>query len=497
MPAPTRTWVIFLSWLGAAFRFRSLFGNHFHADEALFASWARLIAVWRDPLLLAQPVDKPPLLFYLQALAYPFFGPVEWAARLPNFIASLLLVPLVGVVAWRLYGDGLTAVVAAALVALSPLAIQFSATAFTDPLLTFWLVAAVALVASPALGPASRAYPALAGVAFGLAVATKYQAWLFLPLLVALAVLGRWSRRDWLRAAVGAGGVAVVLGAWLLARQGSGSLWALQIANAGGLRLAWSWELWPRLVAWGELWRVSLGWPVVLAAGLAVVVLTVAWVRAGRPRATLSPVDATLLLFVLAYSALNWLFAVPVWDRYLLPLLPLALILLARAVSGVARWLGAVFATTPRSSKPVAVSLTLALAGLLVMGAANARLGRFPVGGSPTADQGAWRVAATLRDKPYGTVLYDHWYSWHWRYQLFDTGVYVSWFPHAQALLDDLAVFAGDGAARYVVLPASGAADPVRRALRQAGYELVAEPVAGAAGADMGMILYRIVGAGP
>ncbi|MEZ4516034.1 MAG: glycosyltransferase family 39 protein [Chloroflexota bacterium] len=120
MPSPYRIGIIAACWAGAALRFHSLFANHFHADEALFASWARQIAVWRDPLLLTQPVDKPPLLFYLQALFFPLVGPVEWAARIPNLIASLLLIPLVGVLAWRLYGDGLTAALAAVFVALSP-----------------------------------------------------------------------------------------------------------------------------------------------------------------------------------------------------------------------------------------------------------------------------------------------------------------------------------------------------------------------------------------
>ncbi|MBK9613698.1 MAG: phospholipid carrier-dependent glycosyltransferase [Dehalococcoidia bacterium] len=140
----------------AVFRFHALFANTYHADEALFATWARFIATWRDPLLLTQAVDKPPLLFYLQALfyLYPVLGPTEIAARLPNFIASILLVPLVGVWAWRLYGDEVTAVLAALLLALSPFAIQFSATAFTDPLLTFWLVAA--FVAATKMAPHHR-----------------------------------------------------------------------------------------------------------------------------------------------------------------------------------------------------------------------------------------------------------------------------------------------------------------------------------------------------
>ncbi|HID54780.1 MAG TPA: hypothetical protein EYP41_22425, partial [Anaerolineae bacterium] len=141
-------------------RLRGLFANTFHADEALFASWARLIAVWRDPLLVTQPVDKPPLLFYLQALFYPLQGPVEWAARLPDFIASLLLVPLTAVFARYLERESQVSqisqifsgpLMAAAFVAFSPLTIQFSATAFTDPLLTFWLTASLAALAASCL----------------------------------------------------------------------------------------------------------------------------------------------------------------------------------------------------------------------------------------------------------------------------------------------------------------------------------------------------------
>ena len=84
--------LVFITWLTAVLRLPSLFANSFHADEALFASWARLIAVWRDPLLQTVAVDKPPLLFYLQAFFFPLQGPVEWAARLPNLIASIILV---------------------------------------------------------------------------------------------------------------------------------------------------------------------------------------------------------------------------------------------------------------------------------------------------------------------------------------------------------------------------------------------------------------------
>ncbi len=142
-------------------------GPRFHPDEALFASFARSIAVWRDPLLATAPVDKPPLLFYLQALCYPFLGPREMAARLPNLWASLVTVAITYAIARQLGRVAPTAndvraraqclgpTVAALIVALSPLAIAFGATAFTDPLMVMWGTAAVlAAVGGVPVGPA-------------------------------------------------------------------------------------------------------------------------------------------------------------------------------------------------------------------------------------------------------------------------------------------------------------------------------------------------------
>src|SRR5690606_17436049 len=116
-------------------------------------------------------------------------------------------------------------------------------------------------------------------------------------------------------------------------------------------------------------------------------------------------------------------------------------------------------------------------------------LGGYPIGGQPAADGGAGRIAHLLEDAPYGTVLYDHWYSWQWRYQLFDSRVYVSWFPHPDALLDDLAAFAGVGPERYIVLPAADAARPVVRRLTEEGYRLEALKVQDE---TVSMTLYRI-----
>ena len=454
--------LIIIIWVGVAFRFRGLFANTFHADEALFATWARLIAVWRDPLLLTQAVDKPPLPFYLQSMFYPLFGPVEWAARMPAFIASLLLIPLTAQLARRLTGDRVVGLLAAFFVAVAPLAIQFSATAFTDPLLTFWLVAALYSIAAPGMRQGSPR-PLLAGLLFGLAMATKYQALLFAPLVVGIGWLSGRRRGEWFFWAAGLGFVLLPLLAWQWSRPEAVGLVALQWANIGGIRPARSWELWPRALDTIRLWWLALGWPLVVGGGL--VFGGFIWARRGRARSL--PMDALLLLFVLGYVLLHWLWAVPMWDRYLLPILPLVAILWGRAVVAV----GSAVRRHGSARKAFAV-IMLAVISLSISSGLAARVGQYPIGGQPQADGGASIIAQLLKDAPYGTVLYDHWYSWHWNYQLFNGRVFVSWFPHADALVKDLAVFAGDGSDRYIALPASAVGSPIGRHLSDSGYVL-------------------------
>ena len=475
------------SGVAAVFRFHGLFSNTLSADEALFATWVRLIAVWRDPLLLTQAVDKPPLLFYLQALFYPLQGPVEWAARLPNFIASLVCVPLVGVLAWRLYGDGKTAVLAATILALSPLAIQFSPTAFTDPLLTTLLYASLLWIVIPRSAQGSR-WSGWAGVLFGLAVATKYQALLFLPLLVATAVFCGWRWAEWRRWLLGLLPILLILLLWDVARTGTFSLWSAQIGNYGGVRLSWSWELWPRLLAWWQLWRGAWGTAVAgVGFWVAAIFLLVRSEPCGVWRmAYCVSLDCLFVLFSVGYLALHWLLAIPVWDRYLLPLLPLTAVILARGMIKIGRLEIGDWRLGKQSGNLQSLISSLLFAFLLLPAALTARQGQ------PTADNGTAQIAAVLADAPYGTVLYDHWYSWQWRYHLFDKGVFVNWFPHPAALIENLAVFGRDGNPHYLVLPTGEIATPIRRAIETADFSL--QPVASD---DLNRItLYAIVDEG-
>lgn len=449
---PARKILILLILLAFALRLPGLFANTFSADEALFGSWGRLIG-GGDPLLAGQMVDKPPLLFYVQALFYALLGsPAGWVARVPNLLASIVLVPLTGRIIYQLYQDEMAVVAGVIFLALSPFAIQFSASAFTDPLMVTLAVASLAVMLS--------GRPVPAGLLFGLALATKYQAIFFLPLVIGFGCRAAWRPGEWGRWLVAMGMIGLLVGLWQWLRPGQNNLLALQWAQYGGTRLIWSWELWPRLQSWATLATYFSGWPL-----LTIVLLLLAL----HPRN-----DRLWLVWLVGYGSLHWLLAIPVWDRYLLPAVPIVAITAGRGLSLL--------------SKNRATYLLLF--GLLAgfgRPALLARNGEWPIGANPTADGGATEIATILADSPYGTVLYDHWYSWQWRYYFLHKGVYVSWFYAPAGLVTDLQTFYDDSRPPYLVLPNSPESRPVTYALQQAGFTLKLIH------RSTGMSLYRLV----
>lgn len=480
MPNSSRVLLLIIILLATGLRLPGFFANHFHADEALFASWARLIAIWRDPLLLAQAVDKPPLLFYLQAVAFPMFGPVEWAARLPNLVASILLIPLTAEFSWRLFHQSISTLAAALLVATSPMAIQFSATAFTDPLLLAFLIAALLFVVG-----SSR--PGWCGIFFGLAVLTKHQAWLFLPLILGLAWLNNWRLVQWKKMLAGFLPPFIVLVGWQIVRAGGLTLWNDQINNFGGLRLAWSWELMPRLFVWAGLWPVTLGSTLMIL--LFLVSCLVIWFSRWKGDDIPPLADRLIILFILGYLALHWLLAVPVWDRYLLLLVPLSAVIIGRGIGLASERLPVRQDQFDFRPLLIALPILFVLTAIQMQPALAARRGLFPVGGQRNADSGAWQVADYLDQAPYGTVLYDHWFSWHWGYAFIDKGVYTSWFENPGSLAKDLRVFGATPGDRYLVLPDDESAAPVLRAVEEVDF--TTRPVL-RSDARPGMILYLL-----
>jgi hypothetical protein len=483
--------------------------NRFHPDEALYSSWAMRIASGRDALLSGVPVDKPPLSIYAMAASLFVFGRSEIAARLPNLIAATLSVALVWQWAKALSparsraGQGGGDIVAALAMALSPFTIVFGGTAFLDPLMVMWGLAACVA--------ASRGRPGWAGVFLGLSFATKVQGLLFTPLVMLTAEFAgnaeskmarisassatkRWSAafrplyfrprqakactpstrygccqipvKWYLRIAVGFGVVAALVLAWSLIRGGT-PLWEQQAINYGGLRFAFAAELRPRLSGWSGFLPHFFG--PILGGILGVCLIGLLVHAFGRGKGTRgAAIDLLLVAYVLGFFALHWLLAFPVWDRYLLLLVPVAVVLLDRSV--------AVMLGRLPSHSHIAIGrsgvLTVAVIGMVALPfALQAARSEIPIGGDHSPHDGIDRAAAYLRELPVGTVLYDHWLSWELDYYLWDTPLYRAYFDTPADLAGDLRAF-GRSSTRYLIVPANESLGKIERAVADAGFGL-------------------------
>lgn len=456
----------------AALRAAPLLDNRFHPDEALYASFARRIAAGHDPLLAGVLVDKPPLPFYLSALSLWLVGPTELAARLPSYYASVVSVALAAALGRRLYGwrSGL---LAGLLLAASPFAILFAVTAFIDPLLTaagLW-----------ALWAAAGGRWKAAAVALAVAFAVKQTALLYAPLVLALA-LWRLPPGATLRAAARAlaraaapllAGLTLTAGlvfAWDTARQPPIGFWTQGYADNMPGRWVRANEVAPRARAWLDLLQYLTAAPalnLLLAVGLPLRLL------AGARTATRAALaDRLLAGYGLLYLGAYWLLAFNVWDRYLLPIVPLALLLLARVIGAAADWLARVVAKA-RPAWParrlVTASVAAGLALTLAAPAGTAVRSGYPIGGDHGAYDGLDGAAAYLNALPEGTVVYDHWLSWEWGFYLYGGPVYVAWLPAPAALATDLRAF-GAQSPRYLAVPAWESEAEWRAAAGEAGY---------------------------
>lgn len=455
-------------WLLAA-------GWPLHHDEALYGSWAQLIAGGRDPFLLTAWVDKPPLVLYIAAAALRLGGVSEQALRVPGVIASLATLTAVYGLARRLYGDD-TALLASALWACAPFAILFAPTIFTDPWLTLWLVVAVwAAVAGRSCW---------AGIALGLAVASKQQGALAAPLAATLLLAGpapadckagcnRPLGAAWARFGLGLAGFLLVflpVVYWDSLRWSNRpSFWDRSLTTYGGLGVT-PVALWPaRAADWGRIAAYLFGAaaPTGLMLGLAGLA---AW-RDGRRRFAVK----ALSLFVVGYVALHVGGAFQPWDRYLLPLLPFVCILAARGAALI--WREALWPAAPplwRIAVRGAVSGGLAL--ILAWGAWLGAGARLPVGSDHGAYVGFDRVAAFLRSQDAHAVIYQRWLGWHFDFYLFDAPQERRWWGAGWKLADDAAQTAhGDpGREQWVVLPGwrDAAAGEARLALASRGLTL-------------------------
>jgi 4-amino-4-deoxy-L-arabinose transferase-like glycosyltransferase len=162
-------------------------------------------------------VDKPPAALWLMALSGRLFGFSSWSMLLPEALLGVASVALVADVVRRTAG-AVAAVVAAVVMALTPVAVLMFRFNNPDALLTFLMVAAAWLLLR-SLQTGRTRWLLVAAAVLGLAFLTKYlQAYVVLPAMVLTYLLlgpRTWPRR--LGELVAAAGVLVVSSGWWVA----------------------------------------------------------------------------------------------------------------------------------------------------------------------------------------------------------------------------------------------------------------------------------------
>jgi len=447
--------------------------NRFLEDEALYAYWGLQIATGADPMLDREPVDKPPLHPYTLALSFLVLGQNETAARLPSLLASVAGIALVYALGKQLPfpsppqprgnrrpGGEEVGLLAALLLALSPFDILFASTAFTDPLLTRLVLGALLAAAKGHMGAA--------GVLCGLAAATKQQGLLFLPLVIVVGPLSTRPRKSgWLRFALGFALIAGGTLGWDAARAQRPGFWQQGLISYGGLGPAQPQALDERAGAWlrlvGDFWGVP--WLNVLLLGVLVL-----WAGTSALRLPhlppLSGVDLALGAFLGCFLLLHWLVGFQVWDRYLLGLVPLAALLVARAFVA----LGVAIRSTSWQrvyAASLGLGLILSLAGPVAQAARN----DLPLGGDHGAYDGIDTLAAYVRTQvPPGAVLYHYWLGYHYRFYLYGAPLRLHWYPDLADLAHDAYVYRREP--RYIAFPTWRDSAPETGALASAGIRL-------------------------
>lgn len=431
---------------GFALRLPLLMRFPLREDEAIYGYWA-LHAWYVDPFFLHVWPDKPPIFLWLLSAALQVWGhgpeTAGAAARWINILAGTLTIPVLAACARRWWGVG-AALAAGLLAALSPFAISFAPTAFTDPLLV--------LAGSLALTLAVRRRWFWSGFWLGVAIMTKQQGLLFVPLVAACGLCARPKITASLRWLAGIAAVVLPILYWDSLRWAvAPSPWDLGATNVGGVVLLAPTAWIGRTESWfGLAWYLLASpWAWCAYAALLLLAAAIAWRHRELSRnwipALILAVCSVGFLLVHAGSS------VQVWDRYLLPLTVPVALLGGWGVEQVRRGVmnrrgtrsdGSRNRVSMRNSVSWAISPDLvpllAIVLLLAVPAVTAAQGGLPIGGDHGAYAGLDEALAAV-DKP-GALLFHRELGWHARFALFDElrsgEVELQYFPSTVYLAD-------------------------------------------------------------
>jgi 4-amino-4-deoxy-L-arabinose transferase-like glycosyltransferase len=188
--------------LGAFLRFFQLgaysIGNIYYAAtvKSMLTSWHNFFFAAFEPGGSVS-VDKPPLGFWVQAPSAYFLGVNGFSLALPNALAGMLSIPLLYSLVKKQFGDG-AALVAALVLAVTPVAVSTERNNTIDGLLVFVLLLAIWAVWRSVASGKFR-YLLLGAFIVGLGFNIKMlQAYMILPAVYALYLLGAkhaWWKR--------------------------------------------------------------------------------------------------------------------------------------------------------------------------------------------------------------------------------------------------------------------------------------------------------------
>lgn len=403
-----------------------------HGDEALFASYGRLLVLKGDWNLYEVPIDKPPLTFAMVGGSLALLGESEFAVRVPNAFASIINLALIFRLGAYVTRSFLGGWLSALLLATSPLSIAYAPTAFQDPPMLTAILAATLLLLHHKWG--------FAGIAFGVAIWMKPTASYLLPLLLVLAIVQR-ERIDWRHVYNFTLMIALLIFLLILWDQSrlAQSFFELGNYNNNPGRLIRPEEIQPRLDAWLRHLGAVVG--AELVAVIFVATSSVWLLASARKRIEIGLYSWWIVAYAILYMGWHWLVAFPIYDRYVLPILPFLILVGAQALNWMwARWRVWIIA--------------LIVIVLLNSGDSYRAFERI----DPNARNDLNIVAETLNEQYAGQLVYDFALGWHLRWYLGgDSTVQVVFWPTPEGLA---AHMQNDDGLRYLIAPSATEAEP-------------------------------------